>query len=170
MTLRRAVPADMPACQAIYAHHVATGTASFDERPPAPGMMAAKQLKLSAAGYPFFVTERAGQIVGFAYAGPFRERSAYRFAAENSIYLHPDFLGQGLAGPLMQAVIEATRTQGLKTLVAVIGMDQDQAPEASASVRAHAKAGYSYVGVLDYVGYKFERWLKTVYMRYELQD
>lgn len=170
MTLREALPKDMPACEAIYAHHVATGTASFDEDPPVQGAMAVKHEKLRAGGYPFFVTERAGRIVGFAYAGPFRERSAYRFSVENSIYLHPDFLGQGLAAPLMQAVIEATRAQGLKTLIAVIGMDQGQDPATNASVRAHAKAGYVYAGVMDYVGYKFERWLKTVYMRRELQD
>ena len=169
MTPRPATPAHMPACEAIYAHHVAHGVATFDEAAPVPGMLEGKRATLQAKGYPFLILKLEDRVAGYAYAAPFRERSAYRFAAEDSIYLHPDFVGRGLAAPLLDALIRETRAQGLKSLIAVIGMDQADPLDANASVRAHAKAGFVHAGVMDYVGYKFETWLKTIYMRMELQ-
>lgn len=164
MILRDATAADMSACEAIYAHAVLHGSASFDEQPPEAGHLSAKQEELSAKGYPFFILENEGEILGYAYAAPYRARTAYRFTAEHSIYVAPEAQGQGAARVLFDALISACEDMGLKTLVAVIGMAQDDAMETSASYRAHSKAGFELVGALPNVGFKFGRWCKTVLM------
>ena len=164
MHLRLAVPEDMPAAEAIYTHAVLHGSASFDEQPPPAGYLEEKRATLMAKGYPFFVLEDAGQVMAYAYAAPYRVRSAYRFTAEHSIYIAPEIQGKGMAQLLFNGLITACQGLGLKTLIAVIGMAQDQDLETSASVRAHHKAGFELVGALPNVGYKFGRWCKTVLM------
>lgn len=168
MKIRPATTMDMPWCEEIYAHHVLHGVATMDEVPPDSGHLEAKRANVVQAGYPFLIIESAGKVLGYAYAAPFRARSAYRFAAEDSIYIHPAHVGQGLARPLLNQIILHARDQGLKTLIAVIGMDQDQIVEAYPSVRAHANQGFQHTGCLDFVGFKFDRWLKTVYMQLDL--
>ena len=168
MTPIPATAAHMAEIAAIYAHHVRHGMASFDEVPPGPGELDAKRRGLQDKGYPFLVLMKDDRVAGYAYAGPFRARSGYRFTAEDSIYLHPDFVGQGLARPLLEAVITVCRERGMKTMLAVCGMPQEQVPEENPSYRAHAKLGFVEVGSLPNVGYKFERWLKTVYLALDL--
>ena len=156
----------MASCEAIYAHHVAHGFASFDEQAPTQGHLDEKRSVLQEQGFPFLVAvDEQSQVLGYAYAAPFRARSAYRFSAEDSIYIAPDQIGKGLAKPLFDALIAATESRGLKTLIAVIGMEQEQDPQTNSSVRAHAKVGFDFVGCLDFVGRKRDRWLKTAYMR-----
>ena len=168
MILRPATAVDMPACEAIYAHAVLHGSSSFDEQPPDAGHLAAKHAALSAKGYPFFVLEGGGAILGYAYAAPYRARSSYRFTAEHSIYVAPAAQGQGAAKVLFDALILACEGMGLKTLVAVIGMAQDDEMTTSTSYRAHQKAGFELVGALPNVGFKFGRWCKTVLMTRQL--
>ena len=167
--IRPATAADMPVCQRIYAHHVAHSTATFDEVAPAPDLLNEKRAFLQAKGFPFLVAVEDPHVVGYAYAAPFRDRSAYRFTAEESIYLHPDHTGRGIAGRLLADLIVATRALGLKSLIAVIGLEQDQPLASSPSVKAHTKAGFVPVGTLNHVGYKFQRWLKTAYMQLDLE-
>ncbi len=166
--VRPAIAADMPVCQHIYAHHVAHSTATFDEALPPSNLLNQKRASLQARGFPFLVAAEDDQVIGYAYAAPFRERSAYQFTAEDSIYLHPDHTGRGVGGRLLVDLIAATRVLGLKSLIAVIGLDQDQSLATSPSIRAHTKVGFVPVGTLNHVGYKFERWLKTVYMQFDL--
>ena len=168
MILRAANLANMAACEAIYAHAVLNGCASFDEQPPDEGHLTLKLKDLNAKGYPFFVLADQGRILGYAYAAPYRPRSAYRFTAEHSIYLAPEAQGKGAAQILFRALIDACDAMGLKTLVAVIGMAQDDPMATSASYRAHQKAGFELVGALPHVGYKFGRWCKTVLMTRQL--
>ena len=168
LVLRAALAQDMAACEAIYAHAVLHGNASFDERPPAPGHLAAKWAELAGSGYPFFVLAADGLVLGYAYAAPYRPRSAYRFTAEHSIYLAPEAQGRGAATTLFAALVQACEAMGLKTLVAVIGMTQAAELDASASYRAHVKAGFVLVGALPNVGFKFGKWCKTVLMTREL--
>ncbi|MGB0784759.1 MAG: GNAT family N-acetyltransferase [Alphaproteobacteria bacterium] len=168
MIVRPAIKSDMLSCEMIYAHHVKNGSSSFDEEPPRDGALDDKRVTLQAKGYPFLVLEHKGNIWGYAYAAPYRTRSGYRFSAENSIYVRFDKVGLGLSSKLMEPLIDACREKGLRSLIAVIGMDQDQEITENHSYRAHAKAGFKLTGVLDNIGFKFGRWMKTALMCLDL--
>ena len=170
MRIRAATEVDMPTCEAIYTHHVHHGVSTFDETPQASGFLENKRRKLMSQNYAFLLVEEEEHVAGYAYVAPFRERSAYRFAGEGSIYLDPDYTGRGLAKFLLDELIRHSRAQGLRSLIAVMGMDQDQEVTIHPSVRAHAKVGFKPAGCMDFVGYKFDRWLKTAYMRLDLGE
>jgi phosphinothricin acetyltransferase len=119
---------------------------------------------LTAGGFPYLVAEKAGALLGYAYAGAFRPRPAYRFIVEDSVYVAPQAKGQGVGLKLMQALIEAAQAAGFRQIVAVIG---DGHPD-SASVRLHEKLGFRHSGRLEGSGYKHERWLDTVFMQLSL--
>jgi L-amino acid N-acyltransferase YncA len=159
--IRPSRPEDVPAIQAIYAHHVLHGTATFEEIPPDALEIARRRADVVGRGLPWLVAEAAGgALVGYAYAGPFRPRSAYRFSLEDSIYLDPAAIGRGLGGRLLERLIADCTATGARQLVAVIG---DSGNEASR--RLHARAGFVHVGILRSVGCKFGRWLDTVEMQ-----
>jgi phosphinothricin acetyltransferase len=159
VTVRAAGPDDAAAIAAIYAHHVAHGTASFDTEPRSDAETAAKIAECSSRGWPFLVAEADGEVVGYAYATQFRERPAYRSACENSIYIGPDHVGQGVGKLLLDALIEAAIAAGFRQMIAVIGGAEP------ASVALHARAGFVEAGRMRSVGRKHGRWLDTLYMQ-----
>lgn len=158
--IRPAETADMMRVQMIYAHHVLHGTASFEEIPPDLAEMQRRRDAVLAAGLPYLVAERADTVIGYAYAGRYRPRTAYRHTAEDSVYLDPAAAGQGAGHALLSAVIERSAAAGYRELVAIIGDSGN-----SASVGLHRKLGFREVGTLRNVGLKFGRWLDTVIMQ-----
>ena len=159
-TLRAATADDAPAIAAIYREHVLHGTATFEIEPPDAAEMAARMQAIAAAAQPWLVAVRGARIVGYAYAGPYRARPAYRFTTEDSIYLAPDAIGEGLGRRLLEALIDACTARGDRQMIAVIG-DTGNA----ASIGVHARAGFTHVGVLHGVGRKFGRWIDVVLMQ-----
>ena len=162
-SIRPAAPADIPAIARIYAHAVRHGTASFELEPPDEAEMTRRQRALTEAGYPYLVAELAGSLAGYAYAGPYRARPAYRFSVENSIYVAADAHRRGVGRALMDRLITETEARGYRLMIAVIG-DSAQTP----SIELHRAAGFTLVGTLEGVGYKFDRWLDTVLMQRSL--
>jgi L-amino acid N-acyltransferase YncA len=159
-TLRPSRAEDVPAITAIYGLHVLTGTASFETEAPDAAEMARRWAGLVGRGYPYLVAEDAAGIAGYAYAGPYRARPAYRETVENSIYLRSDAMGRGLGRRLLDALIEACMARGFRQMIAVVGDSGNLA-----SIRLHERAGFRLVGVLRSVGYKHERWLDTVLLQ-----
>jgi len=162
--LREATEDDVGAATAIYAHHVLHGTGTFELEPPDPAEMAGRFAKITGAGYPYVVAIANEMVVGFGYLGPFRERRAYRFTAEDSVYVHPDHLGQGIGHQLLEALIVAGRKKDYTSLVALIGDSENLG-----SINLHAKAGFVQTGVMPAVGYKFDRWLDVIIMQLTLK-
>ena len=163
MNIRPTTPADIPAITAIYAHAVRTGSATFELEPPTEAEMLRRYDKLRAGGFPYIVAEIDGQVVGYAYAGPFRERPAYRFTVEDSIYISPDRQKLGVGKALMAELIKLSTEAGFRQMMAVIG-DSAQA----GSIALHKACGFQPAGVFKSVGYKFGRWLNTVQMQLPL--
>jgi len=162
VAIRDVEPADAEAIAAIYAHHVLHGTASYDFEPPPVEATLAKIESITAAGWPFLVTDREGRAVGYAYATQFRDRDGYRFTCENSIYVDPDWSRRGIGKALLEALIERSAAFGFRQMVAVIGGAEP------ASIALHASCGFREVGRLHQVGWKKDRWLDNVYMQLEL--
>ncbi|MBL25737.1 MAG: GNAT family N-acetyltransferase [Rhodospirillaceae bacterium] len=158
--LRDAKPEDFAAIADIYAHHVLHGLASFEEEPPDAAEMKRRWQALTGDDHPFFVAECAGRIVGYAYAGPYRLRPAYRYTVENSVYIRPGEERQGVGKALLEALIEACEARGLRQMIAVIG-DSDH----DASIGLHEALGFRLVGTLDAVGFKHGRWVDSVLMQ-----
>jgi L-amino acid N-acyltransferase YncA len=162
--IRPATPDDAPAIASIYAHHVLTGTGTFEIDPPDVTDIRARMAKVAARGWPWLVSVSAdGLITGYAYAGPFRERAAYDATVEDSIYLVPQTQGKGVGKALLSALIEACRTAGAKEMLAVIG-DSDN----SASIGLHKALGFGDAGLLRNVGVKFGRPLDVVILQKSL--
>ena len=160
--IRPATAADVPDITKIYAHAVKHGTASFEIEPPDEVEMAARQKKLLGGGFPYLVAD-AGVVAGFAYAGPYRPRFAYRYTVEDSVYVHPRVLRQGLGRLLLRHLIAASEERGFRQMIAVIG-DSQQA----ASIELHRALGFAPVGTMQNIGFKHGRWLDTVTMQLPL--
>jgi phosphinothricin acetyltransferase len=163
--IRPATPADLPAITAIYGHHVATGRASFEITPPSLEEMRRRHAALVAAGMPYLVAEVEGAVRGYAYAGAYRPRVAYRDTVENSIYVAADAAGQGLGRLLLAGLVEACTALGLRQMIAVVGDSAN-----IASVRLHEAAGFRRVGVLRSVGRKHGEWLDVVLLQLPLGE
>ncbi len=153
----------MTRVQAIYAHHVLHGTASFEEVPPDLDEMRRRRDAVLAAGLPYLVAENGSTIVGYAYAGQYRPRAAYRHTAEDSVYIDPDATGIGAGRALLAQVIAQSAAAGYRELVAIIGDSGN-----SASIGLHRALGFRDVGTLRNVGLKFGRWLDTVIMQHTM--
>ena len=164
LAIRDATPDDAEAVAAIYGHHVLHGTASYDVEPPPAEYLRDKIETVLAAGWPFLIGERGGVVVGYAYATQFRDREGYRFTAEDSIYVHPEWMGQGIGGALLDALIARSIAFGFRTLIAVIGGAE------AGSVGVHASRGFREVGRLHAAGFKHGRWLDNVYMQLEMRS
>jgi L-amino acid N-acyltransferase YncA len=160
MTVRPAIEGDIEAVTAIYAHYVLNGTSTFEFEPPTPAEMADRFEAIISLNLPYLVIETEGAVAGYAYAGPFRPRPAYRFTVEDSIYLSPEWRGRGLGQMLLEDLISRCEQCGSRQMVAIIGDTGN-----TASVRLHAKLGFREVGTLDAVGLKFGRWIDTVLMQ-----
>lgn len=165
VSIRPAAFSDIPAITRIYAHAVSHGTASFELEPPSEAEMRKRMETLFAGKFPYLVAELEDAVAGYAYAGPYRARPAYRFTVENSVYVAPELHRRGIGRMLLQALIEASAARGFRLMIAVIG-DSNQA----ASIGAHKAAGFVDAGVFKNVGYKFGRWLDTVHMQLPLGD
>jgi len=158
-TIRPSRDPDLPAITAIYAHHVLTGTGTFETVPPTLAEMTARRADVLAKGLPFLVAEERGQVLGYAYCQWFKPRPAYRFSAEDSIYLHPDASGKGLGKELLEVLCAQAEAAGIRKLIAVIGDSAN-----TASVGVHRSLGFESVGVLKSCGWKFGKWLDVVLM------
>lgn len=159
LLIRTATPDDVSAITAIYAEHVLHGTASFDT---VPRSHAATREKLDAClerQWPFLVAEKSGEILGYAYVTQFRDRPAYANTCENSIYVKAQRRGEGVGHALLQALVQRATARGFRQMIAVIGGGEP------ASIAVHGKAGFSHAGRMTSVGWKFGRWLDTVYMQ-----
>ena len=160
LSIRPATNADIPAITRIYADAVEHGTASFELEPPSETEMARRIAELLDNDYPYLAAEAKGELAGYAYAGPYRARPAYRWTVENSVYVAPHSHRRGIGRALLKALIEAAEISGFRQMIAVIG-DSEQ----TASIALHAAAGFYVVGTLPHVGFKFGRWLDTVLMQ-----
>ncbi len=161
--IRAVQPDDLPAIQAIYAHHVLHGTASWELTPPDVAEMRQRCDTLLANGHPYFVAVDGGEVMGYAYAGPYRPRPAYRFTVEDTIYLRHDLTGRGLAAPLLQHLIDTCTAAGRRQMVAVIG-DSENRP----SIEFHRRMGFREAGLVRNIGWKFGRWLDQMLMQRSL--
>jgi len=152
--------ADAAAVAAIYAHHVRHGIASFEIEPPSEAQMAKRMTKVLDAGEPWLVARDAnGDVLGYAYAAQFRDRLAYRFACEDSIYIRHDHRGEGIGRALLALLIVAAERHGFRQMIAVIGGAEP------ASIRLHAACGFAESGRMRSVGRKAGQWLDTLYMQ-----
>lgn len=159
-SVRAGTAEDMAAITSIYAHHVLHGLASFELAPPDRNEMARRRAEVLARGLPYLVAELGGQQVGYAYAAPYRARPAYRFVLEDSVYIHPDYVGRGIGRALLEVLIDACTRAGYRQLIAVIG-DSGNA----GSIGLHAACGFVQTGLLPSVGFKFGRWVDSVLMQ-----
>jgi len=150
---------DVAAITAIYRHHVLHGTGTFEIDPPSEADMAARRADVLAKGLPYLVTEEEGQVLGFAYCNWFKPRPAYRFSAEDSIYMAPGMQRKGLGRALLAELCQQAQNVGVRKLLAVIGDSAN-----TGSIGVHSALGFSHVGVIRSCGWKFERWLDVVLM------
>jgi phosphinothricin acetyltransferase len=159
LTLRPSSEPDLPAITAIYAHHVMHGTGTFETTPPTQADMAGRRADVLAKGLPYLVAEEDGQVLGYAYCQWFKPRPAYRYSAEDSIYLHPEAAGRGIGRQLLAELARQAEAAGVRKLIAVIGDSAN-----AASIGVHRTLGFDHVGVVRSCGWKFGRWLDIVMM------
>ena len=150
----------MAAITAIYRHHVLHGLASFEEAPPDQAELTRRRDALLADGLPYLVAIRGDAVIGYAYAGPYRSRSAYRYSVEDSIYVAPGQARQGIGRALLGPLIERSSACGKRQMVAVIGDSANRA-----SIGLHAAFGFVMIGTLPAIGWKFGRWVDGVLMQ-----
>jgi L-amino acid N-acyltransferase YncA len=162
-TIRPSREQDLPAITAIYAHHVLHGTGTFETEPPSEADMTARRADVLAKGLPYLVAEDGGRVLGYAYCQWFKPRPAYRFSAEDSIYLHPDAQGKGLGKSLLAELERQAQAAGIRKLIAVIGDSANQG-----SVGVHRTLGFKPVGVIQSCGWKFGKWLDIVLMEKQI--
>jgi L-amino acid N-acyltransferase YncA len=165
LEIRPAIAADLPFVTEIYADAVRFGTATFELVPPDLAEMTRRFQALTDSGFPYFVALLDGHVAGYAYAGPYRPRPAYRFTVENSVYLQPAIHRRGIGQQLLQRLITECAARGFRQMIAVIG---DLAN--AASIGVHAACGFQMIGTHPNVGLKFGRWLDTVMMQRELGE
>ncbi|PIF74350.1 phosphinothricin acetyltransferase [Variovorax sp. 54] len=159
LTIRPSRDEDIAAITAIYAHHVLHGTGTFETEPPSEADMTARRADVLGKNLPYLVAEENGEVLGFAYCNWFKPRPAYRFSAEDSIYMSDAARGKGLGSQLLAALSQAAETVGVRKLIAVIG---DSANVGSVGV--HRSQGFTHVGVLKDCGWKFDAWRDVVLM------
>lgn len=164
LVIRDVRESDAEAIAGIYAHHVLNGTASYDVEPPSAAATKEKIKRITEAGWPFLVAEKHGEVAAYAYVTQFRDRDAYRFTAEDSIYVHPDFMRRGIGKALLDALIARSVQFRFRTIIAVVGGAEP------ASIALHEACGFEVVGRLKGAGFKFGRWLDNVYLQLELDD
>jgi L-amino acid N-acyltransferase YncA len=163
--IRPATGADLPFITKIYEHAVLEGTATFELIPPDLAEMTRRFKSLVDGGFPYLVAELDGRIAGYAYAGPYRPRPAYRFTVENSIYLDPAIHRRGVGLVLLQRLIGECEKRGHRQMIAVIGDSAN-----AGSIGVHARCGFQMIGTHPNVGLKFGRWLDTVMMQLALGE
>jgi len=163
VNVRPATPGDAPAVTVIYAEHVKSGTGTFEETAPSTADMTARMRAVLDKGFPWVVVEDDGRILAYAYAGPYHHRSAYRFTAEDSVYVAEHARRRGYGKAALQAVINGCKAMGQRRLLAVIGDSGN-----TASIALHRSLGFQPCGTLPAVGYKAGKWLDVVLMHLPL--
>jgi phosphinothricin acetyltransferase len=161
--VRDAMASDLPAVQAIYAHHVLHGLASFEEEAPSVDEMRSRWSKVRELGLPYIAAEIEGRVVGYSYATSYRPRAAYRYTIENSVYVQDGLAGRGVGKALLLELIARCRSGPRRQMLAVIGNRENHG-----SISLHRSCGFRFVGVLQAVGYKHEQWVDTVLMQRSL--
>jgi len=164
-TIRPATAADIPAITDIYAFEVREKTASFELTPPDETEMMRRFAAITGGGFPYLAAETDGRLAGYAYAGPYRPRPAYRYTVENSVYLDPAFYRRGIGRALLHELIAQCTARGYRQMIAVIGDSAN-----AASIGLHQSAGFAMIGTHPDVGFKFGRWLDSVQMQLALGD
>jgi L-amino acid N-acyltransferase YncA len=159
LTIRGVEAGDAEAIGRIYGHHVVHGTASYEVEPPSIEDTGTKIRRITAPGWPFLVATEAREVVGYAYVTQFRDRPAYRYTCETSIYVHPERIGRGIGKALLTALCERAEAFGFRQIVGVIGGAEP------ASIALHGACGFEPVGRLHSVGWKHGRWLDNLYMQ-----
>ena len=157
--IRPSQAADIQAITAIYTHHVLHGTGTFEIDPPSQSDMTSRRADVLAKGLPYLVAVDGDKVLGFAYCNWFKPRPAYRFSAEDSIYLAPDAFGKGLGRALLTELAAQAEKAGVRKLIAVIGDSAN-----TGSIAVHRSVGFSHVGVLKSCGWKFDQWRDVVMM------
>ncbi|HEX7251187.1 MAG TPA: GNAT family N-acetyltransferase [Burkholderiales bacterium] len=160
MGVRPATPDDLPVIQAIYAHHVARGLASFEEEVPPVQEMRRRYEEVTAKGLPYLVAEAGGAIAGYGYCTLYRTRSAYRYALEDSVYVRNDAVGKGIGKAILGELVKRCEALGYRQMIAVIGDSAN-----AASIGVHASQGFLRVGTLRSTGFKLGRWVDSVLMQ-----
>jgi len=160
LLIRPSLPADLPAMTAIYAHHVTHGKGSFELEAPDLDDMSRRRSDVLAKGLPHLVASRGAEVLGFAYAGAFRPRPAFRFMAEDSVYIHPDHTGQGMGRALLAELMRHCEALGIRQMLAVIGDSAN-----AGSIGLHRSLGFEHTGILKASGWKHGQWLDTVFMQ-----
>jgi L-amino acid N-acyltransferase YncA len=163
--IRPATEADLPFVTEIYKHAVLHGTATFELIPPDLAEMTRRFKTLMDGGFPYLVASLDGGVVGYAYAGPYRPRPAYRFTVENSVYLDPSIHRRGIGLQLMHRLIAECEARGYRQMIAVIGDSAN-----AGSIGVHSRTGFTMIGTHPNVGLKFGRWLDTVMMQRALGE
>jgi L-amino acid N-acyltransferase YncA len=163
--IRAAAAADLPAITEIYDHAVRYGTATFELIPPDLTEMTRRFEILMDGGFPYLVAALEGHVVGYAYAGAYRPRPAYRFTVENSVYLQPAIHRRGIGLQLLQRLLTESEQRGYRQMIAVVGDSAN-----TGSIGVHTKCGFQMIGTHPNVGFKFGRWLDTVMMQRALGD
>ncbi|MBL8597197.1 MAG: N-acetyltransferase [Devosia sp.] len=159
LVLRPYRPDDIPAVTKIYGHYVRETVITFETSAPDEAEMANRFAAVAGKGHPLLIGEMGGEVVGYAYASTYRPREAYRFTCEDSIYLAPAVIGQGIGGKMLARLIEDSSKAGLKQMLAVITAEREN------SIRLHARHGFRMIGRYEALGYKFDRWLDIVHMQ-----
>jgi len=158
--IRAAAQGDLPAIQSIYAHHVLHGLATFEEVPPDVEEMRRRHADVTARGLPYLVAVERSEVLGYGYCAPYRARSAYRYALEDSIYIKDGHLGKGIGTRLLAELVRICEGLGYRQVIAVIGDSAN-----AGSIGLHAGLGFVRVGTLRSTGYKFGRWVDSVLMQ-----
>jgi L-amino acid N-acyltransferase YncA len=163
--VRDASEGEMPDVQAIYAHHVLNGLATFEESPPSAGEMNTRRKAVLASGLPYLVAEMKGRVVGYAYATAYRPRPAYRHTIEDSVYVAEGYGGRGIGSALLGALIRRCEAGPWRQMLAVIGNSGNEG-----SIALHRSLGFTTAGTLKSVGFKFGGWVDTVLMQRQLGE
>jgi phosphinothricin acetyltransferase len=156
---------DLPAVHAIYTHNVQHGTASWELSPPDTSEMLRRMQAVLDQGYPYFVAELDGRVVGYSYASSYRPRPGYRFTVENSVYVDMSLQRRGIGRLLLSTLIAACEAQGFRQMIAVIGDSQN-----TGSIALHRALGFVHIGTMPNIGFKFGRWLDSVLMQRRLGE
>ena len=158
-TIRPSRDEDIPAITAIYRHHVLHGTGTFEIDPPTAADMGTRRADVLSKGLPYLVAEEDGQVLGFAYCNWFKPRPAYRFSAEDSIYVAPEAHRKGLGRALLATLCQQAEASGVRKMLAVIGDSAN-----AGSIGVHTALGFTHTGTVRSCGWKFDRWLDVVMM------
>ncbi|MGB1876755.1 MAG: GNAT family N-acetyltransferase [Rhodospirillaceae bacterium] len=165
LVVRDATDVDMADIASIYAHYVESSAATFEVEPPTPEDIKRRFDELTGNGMPYIVAKTGEQIVGFAYAGPYRSRWGYRYTVEDSVYVSKNHLGKGIGKALLKTLIDQATSRGYRQMISVIGDSAN-----ASSIALHSQLGFKVIGALPSTGRKFDRWIDSVLMQRPLGD